>query len=175
MFAKLTEKIGSYLGVCPKCMRTAFNIAFAGWLIAIVAEFMLSGPFLYGAFTFAGIATFFWVAHLVAYGIRQVKRIPHCGGELDFQPVVLTRREAIGKFAKLVAGAATFTAIPVWAGGNSMYDCGPNPYADQRTGYGSCQQFCQTTNNEKWDCPKGTRPVYLKNGECTCCSFPECS
>lgn len=52
--------------------------------------------------------------------------------------------------------------------------CPDNGYASQRTGYGACGQFCQTTRNGQFSCPTSTRPIYLKNGDCTCCPFQEC-
>ena len=52
--------------------------------------------------------------------------------------------------------------------------CPDNGYASSRSGFGSCGQFCRTTRGEQFNCPSSTRPVYLRNGGCTCCPFPEC-
>lgn len=175
MSGRPLEKFIEYFGTCPRCMRTAFNVALISWAIMLVALFSTSRPLVYGSLAFSFVATILWAMHLIAYGVRQVAKVSKCRAKSGSSAVPLTRREALGKFLKLVAAAAAFTAVPSRAGGNPAYDCGANPYADQRTGFGSCQQFCQTTKNEKWDCPKGTRPVYLKNGDCTCCSFPECT
>jgi len=172
MFGKYLQKSVAYFGMCPKCMRTSFVVTLVSWAVSLMAMSLLSGYPLYGMIAITCLTTTIWVAHIIAYAFRQVSKIPSCRAKSGALNVPLSRREAIGKFSKLVVSAAVFTAFPTRAQG--MYDCGPNPYANDRTGYGSCQQFCNTTKNERWDCPRGTRPVFLKNGGCTCCNFPEC-
>jgi len=53
--------------------------------------------------------------------------------------------------------------------------CPDDNYKNSLTGYGACGQFCKSAQRGKFDCSRGSRPVYRNNGDCNCCPFSECS
>jgi len=157
----------SNLGHCPKCMRTSFLVALLSSLAAAVLVFLFPRVWIF-AVVFLGALWALWMAHIVVFAIKFSG-----GAEEDF-PVNTRRRAMLARFGKAASFAAVATALPA-AAQSDPYWCGSDPYSDQRNGFGACGQFCRRANGEHFDCPKRTRPVYLKNGECTCCVFRECS
>lgn len=163
------------LGICPVCMRSAFTAAAITWLVTLgvaLTEF----PGLPISLVAAGGATLVWLAHLVAYSVKRVYPSAAPGDNGTALPVTMSRREALGRFLRLLAGAAAFTIAPAYAGGNpnQAYNCSPtNNYQSDRVGTGPCEGMCNDQFGKK-DCPKGTRPIIRTGGSCTCCSFPEC-
>ena len=173
----LGEYLWRNLGHCPSCMRSAFvyaAIAASGALLSI----LLDAPF---SVTMAiGICTLFllslWLLHIACFALKLTKRKRTCLSS-PLYSLNANRREVLVDLAKTCMAAATLTALPAAAQFIKVgYPaCPDNNYSSSRRGFGACQQECRSAKDERFPCPKGTRPIYLNNGECTCCPFPECT
>ena len=166
MYTQISRFVWSHLGVCGRCMRTSFRVA----LIACVVAFALSILFKRYAWVLlvmAIIPTVVWIAHLVVFSIKHTMRRAEAAS-LEMQE---SKRWFVLNVVRAMGVMAVGTALPLAA----YPACPDNGYASTRTGYGACGQFCRDTQNNKFDCPKDTRPIYLQDGGCTCCPFPECT
>lgn len=163
----IKEFLFSNFGHCPKCMRTALGAAAGAWTLC--ALLLAAGfPVIVGyALILALALSALWSLHIVIYGLKTVANRPTGDDGIENG----SRRRVLLYFAQGASFGALMSVMPAAA----QEDCGSDPYRDSRNGFGACGQFCRTIRNETWDCPRGTRPVYLKNGDCTCCTFRECS
>lgn len=170
----LSALVGTRLGACPFCMRTSFLVALAAWLVFALANLISFAESV--ALLPALALTMLWSTHLIAHGVRRVRRRSAYLAKMQAAPLDQRRRFVLQEFATYVAAAVVISTMPRVARAQGMNDCSDNDnYADERTGYGSCGQFCSTADGQQFDCPADTRPIFLKNGDCTCCAFPECS
>ena len=94
--------VSSKLGYCAKCVRKAFVIAAAFWVLAIAALFCGTTAALATTLTFAIALTALWLAHIVAYSKRSSAP----------ERTNLARRAFWGGFAKTLAAVALASAMP---------------------------------------------------------------
>lgn len=159
------------LGHCPRCMRIAGLYMMGAWVFA-GSVWMFLGPQIAGlALAVAGIFTALWALHVFMFSARSAARRKQC--DADKGVADPHRRRVAVQFLKTAALAAVGTTFATSA--MAQYNCAGYDYLTDNRGYGSCGQFCRDTDGNTWNCPNTTRPIFMNDGGCTCCEFPECS
>ncbi len=175
MVSNLGKAIWSRLGHCWTCMRASFRSALLAWILAAAAIQIGAAVLTWATVGLASGLSALWLAHLAAYSIKFGIRSLRCPSISDADRTI-QRRLVVGKVLKASAFATLVSTLPAVAQRiNIPTACGDDNYKNSRTGYGACGQFCNSAQRGKFDCPRGTRPVYRTNGDCNCCTFSECS
>jgi hypothetical protein len=136
----------SKLGHCPKCMRTSFAAAAAGWALSMVA------PTIIATFAMAGAAllTALWLAHLVAFAWK-VTTMKHAAPTHD-QPAsptatLLSRRAFVPLFLRTLAFAAVVTVAPRAITSALGQNRGPCDSCSRYKGSATCWTCCSCQNS----------------------------
>jgi len=170
---RLQTYLWQHLGHCRYCMRQAFQATLAAGL-GLIISYALGWSLWPASLLLAG-SFGLWALHVIVYSLKVVKWTRE---EVQpFDPAVIhSRRSAMKTFSRAVASAGALTILPLLStSAHARSDCPDDGYRSRRNGFGSCGQFCRKSNGETFPCSKGARPIFLTNGDCTCCRFSECT
>jgi hypothetical protein len=110
--------LDTYLGRCPKCVRTSFLVAVAASCAALILPTATNSPFLTTASRVLAVASAgLWLSHLVAFALR-AGRSASMSNETALRetrrssPYQGARRQFIVSFAKSFVFAVAATALP---------------------------------------------------------------
>ena len=115
--ASLMRWLDRKIGRCPKCMKTAFRLAVASWVLAIVAALVDAPALLPAALVLALLLSLNWLIHIVCYAARMtyakyrteqnLRRLVAPSADAPWP----SRRRVLISFSKGLAFAAMATAV----------------------------------------------------------------
>jgi len=175
MASNLGRNLWSRLGHCGACMRTSFRVALLAWILVPAIAHSPFEALTWVAVAFASVTSAVWLAHLVAFSVKAGLRSLQCPAVASADRPMLRRSFAENSLKAIVTATLISTLPAVAQMRINIPACPDDNYKNSRTGYGACGQFCNSAQRGKFDCPRGSRPVYRNNGDCNCCPFSECS
>ena len=134
------------LGECGRCIRKAFHVAAAAWVLTIILKVFDEFAFSQALLFVASALTLLWLAHMLVHARKvtiMAKKEDVASGGDD-----VSRRALFPLFAKTLFATVLLSATPSFA---QSFPC--------TNGTGSCEQD---------NCPRCTRPCYGPGGCIKC-------
>jgi hypothetical protein len=169
-FTKWLSMVSAGLGSCAVCVRKAFHAAAIAWCLTLSLWLMgVAAHWQLFALVVASGITLLWASHLFAYSLKSLKA-PCANGKVGSSPET-TRREVIRRFANAFTFIAASTSLPAFS-----RNCSDSCSADMKgnSGWGGCGEACRFKDGRTMTCGPCQRPVYTRDGGCSCCGFAAC-
>jgi hypothetical protein len=133
---QVATSLGSSLGRCPRCIRSAFRAALIAWVLTGLSQVLPNSTQLAALISVAGCGlTALWLGHLLAHAFR-VSTVARSGTAQN--QGAMSRREIFPIFARALAAAAAASSLPSMA----LADCDQGAAERCSAAVSNCRAHC---------------------------------